>query len=162
MTEYSSLKVTELKDLLKERGLSVNGNKQELVSRLEEADDALKDGPAEASEPQADTDAKVEETATKEAKPEESGEASEAKEPVKELTKEEKEKMAIEELEKQIARSKRFGTDDWKEAEKQIARIKKFGLVEYKPTREEVKLSKRGAIRRGKSHRAHPYERTQA
>jgi len=38
-TEYAKLKVAELKELLKERGLAVTGKKAELVARLEEADD---------------------------------------------------------------------------------------------------------------------------
>ena len=38
MPTPSSLKVAELKELLKERGLAVNGKKAELVARLEEAD----------------------------------------------------------------------------------------------------------------------------
>jgi splicing factor 1 len=37
-TEYAKLKVAELKELLKERGLAVTGKKAELVARLEEAD----------------------------------------------------------------------------------------------------------------------------
>ncbi len=35
--DYSSLKITELKDLLREKGLRITGNKAELVKRLEKA-----------------------------------------------------------------------------------------------------------------------------
>ncbi|KAF8471741.1 hypothetical protein BDZ91DRAFT_716413 [Kalaharituber pfeilii] len=38
MTNYSSLRVTDLKDLLAKRKLPTNGNKAELISRLEAAD----------------------------------------------------------------------------------------------------------------------------
>lgn len=38
MSEYSGLKVAELKELLKSRGLSTSGTKPELIARLEEND----------------------------------------------------------------------------------------------------------------------------
>jgi len=38
MTDYSQLKVPELKKLLQERSLPVSGNKAELIARLQEAD----------------------------------------------------------------------------------------------------------------------------
>lgn len=40
MTDYSSLKVVDLKKALKERSLPVSGNKADLVKRLEDADEA--------------------------------------------------------------------------------------------------------------------------
>lgn len=41
MSDYSSKKVAELKELLSARGLAVSGNKADLVARLEEADKAI-------------------------------------------------------------------------------------------------------------------------
>ena len=40
--DFSKLKVAELKELLKERGLTVTGKKAELVARLQEAEAASK------------------------------------------------------------------------------------------------------------------------
>ena len=38
MTDYESLTVADLKDVLRERGLPVSGKKAELIARLEEHD----------------------------------------------------------------------------------------------------------------------------
>jgi SAP domain-containing ribonucleoprotein len=38
MTDYSQLKVPELKKLLQEKSLPISGNKADLVARLQEAD----------------------------------------------------------------------------------------------------------------------------
>jgi len=54
MTEYTSLKVPELKKLLQERGLAATGNKADLVARLQE-DDKTKEAPAAAPEAAAKT-----------------------------------------------------------------------------------------------------------
>lgn len=40
MTDYTSLKVPELKKLLQEKSLSATGNKADLIARLKEHDDA--------------------------------------------------------------------------------------------------------------------------
>lgn len=39
MTEYEALKVAELKEQLRERGLTVSGKKAELIARLQEHDE---------------------------------------------------------------------------------------------------------------------------
>ena len=39
MTEYEALKVAELKEQLRERGLTVSGKKAELIARLQENDE---------------------------------------------------------------------------------------------------------------------------
>ena len=57
-TEYAKLKVAELKELLKERGLAVTGKKAELVARLEEADVG-----ADVADGDVDVDVDVEEVA---------------------------------------------------------------------------------------------------
>jgi SAP domain-containing ribonucleoprotein len=38
MADYSTLKVPDLKKLLQEKGLTVSGNKAELIARLQEVD----------------------------------------------------------------------------------------------------------------------------
>ena len=71
---YDSMTVTQLQDLLRERGLTVSGVKAELVTRLE-ADDV---GPSEESEAPAETvEAPLEEAASSDEMPEE-GEVSES------------------------------------------------------------------------------------
>lgn len=44
MTDYNSLKVTELKKALQDRSLAVSGNKAELVARLQEDDNNKANG----------------------------------------------------------------------------------------------------------------------
>lgn len=168
MSDYSSKKVAELKELLSARGLAVSGNKADLVARLEEADKAI---PAEtaaaAAEATAATEAAVEETtpavtatsssapaaaapevieveAEKDSEPAATTTTSTSaaepitveddveEEPVVEISDEDKQKQAIEDLEKQIKRKKRFATGDndadIADLEKQLERIKRFGV----------------------------------
>lgn len=47
--DYSSMLVTDLKDLLRERGLKVGGKKQELIDRLEEDDAPKRKTPAKSA-----------------------------------------------------------------------------------------------------------------
>ena len=71
---YDSMTVTQLQDLLRERGLTVSGVKAELVARLE-ADDA---GPSEESEAPAETvETPLEEAVSSDEMPQE-GEVSES------------------------------------------------------------------------------------
>jgi hypothetical protein len=46
-SEYEDMNVTDLKDELRDRGLSTSGTKAELVARLEESDQAASAAPAE-------------------------------------------------------------------------------------------------------------------
>ncbi|KAI5808656.1 hypothetical protein DFH27DRAFT_540528 [Peziza echinospora] len=57
MTNYTSLRVTDLKDLLTKRKLPTNGNKAELVSRLEAADREKSSATPAAAAPEASTTA---------------------------------------------------------------------------------------------------------
>lgn len=46
MANYDKLKVTELRELLQERNLAQNGNKPDLIKRLQENDSAKEAGTA--------------------------------------------------------------------------------------------------------------------
>lgn len=149
MVDYSSLKVTELKDMLKSRGLGVSGTKSELVARLQESDGAGSDDkPAESAEEPTEQPAQpattdnaadkapettTETTETSADKPpaeenKSNGEQQETKEPQKETEKEEDlTPLVIQELERRIRRAERFGLAD-EDTKKQLERIKKLGV----------------------------------
>jgi SAP domain-containing ribonucleoprotein len=149
MSTYSTQTVAQLKEVLKSRGLSTAGVKSDLVSRLEEADNATS-APAEAA-PVSETPAtapepveeqketlpappaeeeellEIDDAAEKLEKPEKPEPA--AVEPKKELTPEERKAAAIELITKRIARAKKFGSEeDVSQAEKDLARVEKFGV----------------------------------
>lgn len=128
MAEYASLTVAQLKELLKTKGLALDGKKADLVQRLQEAD-----GPGELDD----------EPETKPAEPEPTKEeavaepvvedAPEAAAPVaekpKKLTPEERKKMAVDLLTKKINRAVKFGDEALAQAaRKDLARVEKFGL----------------------------------
>uniref|UniRef100_A0A060SZM4 ARAD1C09372p n=1 Tax=Blastobotrys adeninivorans TaxID=409370 RepID=A0A060SZM4_BLAAD len=144
MVDYSSLKVTELKDMLKSRGLGVSGTKSELVARLQESDAGAADKPAESAEEPAEQPATTEnatekapETTTDStetgadkppAEENKSNEQQETKEDQKEPEKEEDlTPLVIQELERRIKRAERFGLAD-EDTKKQLERIKKLGV----------------------------------
>lgn len=153
MSEYSSRKVAELKDLLKARGLSVTGTKPELIARLEESD--KEEGSGQQDEENAgdgEQDVVVEKTTeniadagttnndedeiketsapskaadTTATSNDNSGETS--KEGEKEDEAQHLTNMVIAELEKRLKRSQRFGIAD-DDTEQRLARIKKLGI----------------------------------
>ncbi|RMI97788.1 hypothetical protein BD777DRAFT_42366 [Yarrowia lipolytica] len=146
MSDYSSKKVAELKELLSARGLAVSGNKADLVARSTEAITVEDD---------------VEET-------------------VVELSDEDKQKQAIEDLEKQIKRKKRFATGDndadIAELEKQLERIKRFGVTAVatndlsldkgldtlaKGRRKESGKVRRESVSAKDKNTAHPYNKSE-
>lgn len=141
MSDYSSKKVAELKELLSARGLAVSGNKADLVARLEEADKAIPAETAAAAAAAADASAAVEKETEAASEPapvvvdapaapeviEVEGEKTETvvpphdepitveddvEEEIETISDEDKQKQAIEDLEKQIKRKKRFATGD--------------------------------------------------
>ncbi|CAG77992.1 YALI0F08965p [Yarrowia lipolytica CLIB122] len=220
MSDYSSKKVAELKELLSARGLAVSGNKADLVARLEEADKAIPADKAAATAEagaaaDAAVDAAVEETSSatatapeviEVAKTEESAPAADAaaaaaaaatketpststeaitveddvEETVVELSDEDKQKQAIEDLEKQIKRKKRFATGDndadIAELEKQLERIKRFGVTAVatndlsldkgldtlaKGRRKESGKVRRESVSAKDKNTAHPYNKSE-
>ena len=144
MAEYSSQTVAQLKELLKGRGLSTDGKKADLVKRLQDADNETeKAQPVEATVEVTETETVATEIPTEEAPTEQAqsteltdataevaSENKEASKPEpKTLTPEERKLLAVDLLQKKIARAKKFGDDAGaEEAQKNLARIEKFGV----------------------------------
>lgn len=140
--DYSEKTVAQLKEILKERNLSIHGLKHDLIERLQSNDETklvdngqiLEDNSLNNSEndekkeeaivhvDQVDSKDKVDSIAFHETK-----EENTSKEPI---SSESLKRMAIEHLNKQIYRARKFGEDESKisNLEKQIQRIEKFGL----------------------------------
>lgn len=135
MSDYASQTVASLKEILKSRGLAVDGKKADLVQRLTENDAQSGDKPAEPNGAPAPEEELKEDVAT-ETQPESVTDApsvdaapAEAKPEKKVLSPEERKKMAVELLEKKIKRAEKFGDDAAAEASrKDLARIEKFGV----------------------------------
>lgn len=165
MTDYTKLKVSELKELLKERDLPLSGTKSELVNRLE-ADDAAKGEPAgdavsgDATEPAAednstgDSTVPVEaaggeqpgeegpnSTADRETAQAETTQAAEVEEPAEpeepEMSQAEAQQRVIDELEQRLKRHKRFATDPT-DTELRLKRIRQFGLADINEAKKLV------------------------
>ncbi|KAI3405251.1 hypothetical protein KGF56_001943 [Candida oxycetoniae] len=154
MSDYSSQTVAQLKDILKSRGLSVEGKKADLVSRLIDSDNANTE---QAGSPAKAADAPIEATVAVAVEVEETkgdnNNASTAKpvpvttesaltviqpsndlakevtEPPKVLTAEERKQLAIELLNKKVSRAEKFGDEKAAEqARKDLQRVEKFGV----------------------------------
>ena len=153
MVDYSSQTVAQLKEILKERGLSTEGKKADLVSRLTEADSAnpttnaavTPAEPVSAAEPVTQSTIAAESVPATEIKSNEqvdvdatadsttdattATETKEEKEPPKVLTPEERKSLAVELLNKKIARAEKFGDEAAAEqARKDLNRVSKFGV----------------------------------
>lgn len=134
MTEYASLTVASLKELLKGKGLPVDGKKADLVARLTEADGASGelDEPEAEEKPEAEPEAAAETKEDAAEAPEEAPAPAaepEKKEPKKTLTPEERKQMAVDLLTKKIKRAEKFGDDALAQAaKKDLARVEKFGV----------------------------------
>lgn len=132
MPEYSSQTVPQLKELLKAKGLSVDGKKADLVARLTESDGQAEPAPEPAAEEAPETEPPQPETAEPEVKPTEpeTSEKSEEKpEKPKPLTPEERKKLAVDLITKKIQRAEKFGDEQAAEAaRKDLNRVEKFGV----------------------------------
>lgn len=140
MADYSSQTVAQLKEILKERGLPVDGKKADLVARLTEADGAgseeLKD--EETTEPATNGEAageldepteKTEETSTETTETPSETKEEKKSEPKKVLSPEERKQLAVDLLTKKIKRAEKFGDEASAEiARKDLARVEKFGV----------------------------------
>ncbi|KAI5952602.1 hypothetical protein KGF54_003469 [Candida jiufengensis] len=144
MSDYSSQTVAQLKEILKERGLSTEGKKADLVSRLIESDNSTTTTTSEqpkVEESITTTTEQPEQTTTSSENKEEESTLSEnqsqrneeseekPKEEPKVLTAEERKQLAIELLQKKISRAEKFGDDSGVEqAKKDLKRVEKFGV----------------------------------
>lgn len=161
---YKDYKVSELKELLKQRGLSTSGTKTELISRLEDNDTTQDDG-AGSDKPQEEEAQPTAEENSEEAAKEPSGEApaepisaesnrepeatsSEPQEATKPVSEESITEKALADLETRISRKKKFN-ESTEDLEIQLKRIKRFGAMAVRDA--NVKVSKTRA--RGRSHR---------
>lgn len=143
--DYASQTVPQLKEILKERGLPLDGKKADLVARLNESDSpatASAPGAAESTEntevvaepaPKTSVSAETaDEPAATEAETatESTTTDAEAKpEKPKVLTAEERKQLAVELLTKKIKRAEKFGDEASAEAaKKDLARVEKFGV----------------------------------
>lgn len=156
MADYASQTVAQLKEVLKGKGLSTDGKKADLVQRLVDADGAEEpagDAAEPAAEPAASGEA-VEEAAPvapvapEDATAPEAAAVPLASEPAsgtpdaangagavpteatpKVLTADERKQLAVDLLQKKIARAQKFGDDDGAQAAKRdLARVEKFGV----------------------------------
>lgn len=160
MSNYTSMTVAQLKELLKSKDLPVDGKKADLVARLTEAD-ASSNG-NELDEPENELD----ETEAKPAAENAEGEAKAGipaadaesvapaepeapkapeKEKPKVLTPEERKQLAVDLLTKKLKRAEKFGDEALaQEARSNLARVEKFGVDPGTALAKEI-----GAVARG-------------
>lgn len=154
MSDYSSQTVASLKEVLKSRGLAVDGKKADLVQRLTEHDaqngnEESATGDHEATKPEEElkeedvADGAAAEPAQESTAVE--GEEQKEKKPEKKvLTPEERKKLAVELLQKKIKRAEKFGDEAAAEASrKDLARIEKFGVEAGTAVAREIGLEDR-------------------
>ncbi|CAK9439547.1 uncharacterized protein LODBEIA_P36470 [Lodderomyces beijingensis] len=158
MSDYSSQTVAQLKDILKERGLSTDGKKADLVTRLIDSDNVTTtndddNAPAATAEATIETAQSTTTPAEKPAAAEQQPSAVSQEEstltviqpqpkktkhaedapapapPPKVLTADERKQLAIELLQKKVARAEKFGDEKAAaEARKDLSRVEKFGV----------------------------------
>ncbi|ABN66152.1 predicted protein, partial [Scheffersomyces stipitis CBS 6054] len=132
MSEYNSNTVAQLKDLLKERGLTTDGKKADLVNRLIEADSTKQEEPEVAeAEPEAVVAPIAAENEATEVIAEDSAPVADEDATLtpKVLSAEERKQLAIELLNKKVQRAVKFGDESAAEAaRKDLVRVEKFGV----------------------------------
>lgn len=163
---YKEYKVSELKELLKKRGLSTSGTKTELIARLENNDvasdgEGIETGPEKVESPKNEETENPAENNPAIVPTEPSSKASEAgaeavsnitQEPEEPVTDESITSKALAELETRISRKKKFN-EPTEDLEIQMKRIKRFGAMAVRDANTKVsKTHARG--RQGRSHRS--------
>ncbi|EDK38016.1 hypothetical protein PGUG_02114 [Meyerozyma guilliermondii ATCC 6260] len=166
MSDYSSQTVASLKEVLKSRGLAVDGKKADLVQRLTEHDaqnggENSTAGDNEATKPEEELKEEdvADEAAAEPAKENtaiEEEEQKESKPEKKVLSPEERKKLAVELLQKKIKRAEKFGDEAAAEASRNdLARIEKFGVEAGTAVSREIGLGDRSlsdSIKFNKKH----------
>ncbi|CCE79897.1 Piso0_002989 [Millerozyma farinosa CBS 7064] len=142
MADYSSQTVAQLKEVLKSKGLSTEGKKADLVQRLIDNDNEPQAQPETEQPEKVETNNNEEKPASSEngkteenestlkvIMPEEKKEEQSEEKKPKDLSPEERKKLAVELLQKKIHRAEKFGDEAGAEtARKDLARVEKFGV----------------------------------
>lgn len=145
MSDYSTQTVAQLKEILKGKGLSIEGKKADLVQRLHEHDTQQQQPPqqqqqqpepevAEQQPEQPETklegNTQENESTLTVIQSKEQQQQQEEEEPKpKQLSPEERKQLAIELLTKKVQRAEKFGDEQAaNDAKKDLARVEKFGV----------------------------------
>lgn len=144
MSDYSTQTVAQLKEILKGKGLSIEGKKADLVQRLHEHDTQQQQPPPQQQQPEPEVaeqqpeqpETKLEgntqenESTLTVIQPKEQQQQQQQEEPKpKQLSPEERKQLAIELLTKKVQRAEKFGDEQAaNDAKKDLARVEKFGV----------------------------------
>lgn len=143
MSDYSTQTVAQLKEILKGKGLSIEGKKADLVQRLQEHDSQQQQPPPQQQQPEPEVaeqqpeqpETKLEgntqenESTLTVIQPKEQEQQQEEEPKPKQLSPEERKQLAIELLTKKVQRAEKFGDEQAaNDAKKDLARVEKFGV----------------------------------
>ncbi|CAX44101.1 protein THO1 homologue, putative [Candida dubliniensis CD36] len=144
MSDYSSQTVAQLKEILKGKGLSIEGKKADLVQRLQEHEPQQQQQQQQQQQPEPEPEVTEQQQQQPETKLEENSQENEStltviqpkeqqeqeEEPKpKQLSPEERKQLAIELLTKKVQRAEKFGDEQAaNDARKDLARVEKFGV----------------------------------
>ncbi|KGR11746.1 hypothetical protein MG5_02293 [Candida albicans P57072] len=147
MSDYSTQTVAQLKEILKGKGLSIEGKKADLVQRLHEHDTQQQQQPPQQQQqpepevaeqqpeqPETKLEGKTQENESTltviQPKEQQQQQQQQQEEPKpKQLSPEERKQLAIELLTKKVQRAEKFGDEQAaNDAKKDLARVEKFGV----------------------------------
>lgn len=143
MSDYSTQTVAQLKEILKGKGLSIEGKKADLVQRLQEHDSQQQQPPPQQQQPEPEVaeqqpeqpETKLEgntqenESTLTVIQPKEQEQQQQEEPKPKQLSPEERKQLAIELLTKKVQRAEKFGDEQAaNDAKKDLARVEKFGV----------------------------------
>lgn len=145
MSDYSTQTVAQLKEILKGKGLSIEGKKADLVQRLHEHDTQQQQPPPQQQQPEPEVaEQQPEQPETKlegktqenestltviQPKEQQQQQQQEEEPKPKQLSPEERKQLAIELLTKKVQRAEKFGDEQAaNDAKKDLARVEKFGV----------------------------------